>query len=265
MGATCGFWSEVRATLLADSELPTQDLDDVRRWQREAIRPRRTMQVVRARSIAELPRTPFGEFVTALRCLYRAIARVSGAEVVVDSSKKVSYAALARFASNESTKFIHLARDPRAVAHSWQRVKDATLSGARQMPRHSPVGSSINWVVSNLGADMLRRRARDASTFLRYEDFVRSPKETLHRLVESLGRDPSGVPLLDDRTVDLPPNHAFAGNPSRFEHGRVLLSEDDAWIHEQKRIHRLSCDAITFPFLRRYGYKLRVDTPAKHA
>ena len=58
--------------------------------------------------------------------------------------------------------------------------------------------------------------------------------------------------------MELPSNHTFAGNPSRFRHGRVALASDDEWVREQRRSDRLVCDLITLPFLRRYGYPLRV-------
>jgi hypothetical protein len=257
--ASCEFWLAVHSELLADGELPEKDLVVVRNWQREAIRSRRISRIVRATSVTDLPRVPFGNYTAALRCLYRAISRVSGKSVVVDSSKKTGYGALARFALDESPILIHLVRDPRAVAYSWQRLRGAGPSADRQMPQHGAVASSLNWVFCNLGVDMLRRRGSFASMVIRYEDFVRAPRAAISPVLSELGRAASEASFVDDHTVDLPSNHAIAGNPSRFRHGLVTLSNDDEWIREQKHADRLACVAITLPFLRTYGYRLRVD------
>lgn len=254
--ADCAFWEKVKTELLADIDLPG-DFDTVRRWQREATRLRRTRQVLRASSTSDLPGEPFAGSVGALRCLYRAIAQVSGAEVIVDSSKKPAYGALVRLAS-DAPVYVHLVRDPRATAHSWQRVK-RTPGGGRAMPRHSAVASSINWIVCNLGGEMLLRRKGDGGLRIRYEDFVRSPHATVREIATRIGQDASGGPFIDEYTVDLAPNHTLAGNPSRIRHGPVSLQIDDEWVHEQDRADRLLCNLITLPLLRRYDYPLRVS------
>lgn len=255
--ADCDFWGQVRSELLADAEMPNIDLTEVRNWQRESIRSRSTFRAVRALSVSDLPHAPYGQYVSALRCLYRVISRVSGQSVIVDSSKKTGYGALARFASDESPVFIHLVRDPRASAFSWRRTRYANTSGDRMMPRHGAVASSFNWVLCNVSADMLRRRARGPARLLRYEDFVRAPLATISPLLGDLSRADADAPFVNDHTVDLPPNHAIAGNPSRFRQGLVTLANDVEWIREQKYVDRLTCDLITLPFLRRYGYGIR--------
>jgi hypothetical protein len=196
--------------------------------------------------------------VLALRCLYRAIAKVSGADIVVDSSKQTAYGALARFATDQPPVFVHLIRDPRAVAHSWQRLTPATPSGTRVMPRHGAAGSSFNWVLQNLGAGVLRAQAGEAGLLLRYEDFVRAPRSGFSRLAVKLQRKELGALFVDEQTVDLPLNHTFAGNPSRFRHGLVTLTNDQEWIPRQSRMSRLVCDVITLPMLLLYGYEIRV-------
>jgi hypothetical protein len=259
--AACGFWQEVLSQLQADPEMPTTDLAVIYRWQREAVRIRRTLRLVRASSIADLPPAPFTDYLASVRSLYRAISRVSGDGIIVDGSKMIGYVALARFASDGPAMLVHLVRDPRAVSYSWQRVMSRGPVGDRQMARISALRSSINWVLYNLGADMLRRRAGGTATLVRYEDFVRAPQTTLSGLLSALRPTESEAPFVSDHAVDLPPNHAFAGNPSRFRHGLVTLANDDEWIREQKRVDRLTCDLITLPFLRRYGYRIRVESP----
>ena len=105
---------------------------------------------------------------------------------------------------------------PRAVAYSWQRITAATPSGSRAMPRHGAAASSANWVMYNLGAAFLRSRAGESGVLVRYEDLVRAPRRSVSLIAETLQGKETGVPFADGHTVELPPNHAFAGNPSRL-------------------------------------------------
>ena len=77
------------------------------------------------------------------RPLYRAIATVTGARVIVDSSKLPSYLAVLRGVDGLDVRTVHLVRDPRAAAFSWQRAK-ALTDGARRatMERISPPKSA---------------------------------------------------------------------------------------------------------------------------
>jgi Sulfotransferase family len=256
--ATCSFWTEVRSELESDPEMFTDDLARIGNLHREATRLRNTLRVVRASETSDLPHAPFGEYITTLRCLYRAISRVSGDSIIVDGSQRIGYGALARFASDGPATLIHLIRDPRAAAYSWQRRMARGPLSDRQMARLSPLRSSVNWVLYNVGAEMLRRRVGRRAIRVRYEDFVSHPQTTLAGMLDTLQATGSGVPFLGTQEMDLPPNHAFAGNPSRFRHGIVTIANDDEWIREQNKVDRLVCNLVTFPLLQTYGYRLRV-------
>jgi hypothetical protein len=255
--ADCPFWRAVRDEVLADANLPTRDPSEIQRLQREATRTRNTIRIARAHSAVELQGEPFAGEIDALRCLYRAVARVSEAEVIVDSSKKVPYGALAGMALDTRPTYVHLVRDPRATAFSWQKVRKSGLGDDRIMPRHSAFKSSLFWVVSNLGAELLGRQRRQV-TRVQYEALVRTPRSVIGDLAELLGRRRADVPLDGDSTLNLSASHAFAGNPSRFHQGTIQLMNDDAWVASQRRTDRLVCDVVTFPFLRHFGYSMLV-------
>lgn len=55
--------------------------------------------------------------------LYAAAAEVTGARLLIDSSKRPSDAALLRLLPDVEPFYLQLVRDPRAVAFSWQRRK----------------------------------------------------------------------------------------------------------------------------------------------
>jgi hypothetical protein len=49
-------------------------------------------------------------------------------------------------------------------------------------------------------------------------------------------------------------NHTIAGNPSRFQTGRLVLRDTGEWRTQQRAFSRWVATAVAFPFLRRYGY-----------
>ena len=66
--------------------------------------------------------------------LYRGIARSTGARLIVDSSKEPHYSWILRQATDLDVRFLHLVRDPRAVAMSWRRPRaEPGLGGAATM------------------------------------------------------------------------------------------------------------------------------------
>ena len=62
------------------------------------------------------------------------------------------------------------------------------------------------------------------------------------------------LPFLDDRRVELGPNHNLAGNPNRFRSGAVEIRLDDAWRRDLPVRERALAVALTWPILLRHGY-----------
>jgi len=60
--------------------------------------------------------------------------------------------------------------------------------------------------------------------------------------------------FVGDGWVELGTSHALAGNPMRFERGRVPLRLDEEWRGKMRRRHRLLTAGSTWPLLLRYGY-----------
>ena len=185
----------------------------------------------------------------ALARLFPAIAEVAGVKAVVDSSKTPRGNMLASL-PGVRLHAIHLVRDSRAVAFSWQRP---TASGYRMIHR-SLVRSALDWWRINAGAWFLRRRWGDYVR-IRYEDLVANPAETVARLAARAGLS---APRLEGEglTVELPVNHLVGGNPMRFQHGTVQIVEDDEWKEKMPAGDRLLVTLLTWPLLLRYGYPL---------
>ena len=93
---------------------------------------------------------------------------------------------------------------------------------------------------------------------VRYEDFVRTPRPIVERIVAFVGEKTEELPFVDDTTVRLVPTHTVAGNPSRFKTGDVALRPDDEWTRKMDAAQRFVVTSVARPLLGRYGYPRRL-------
>jgi hypothetical protein len=252
----CEVWSQV-LDILDSKGIGPQRAQEIVRWQEQSVRVRHTFGL--ARSASPRHKGALDSYVRVLDDLYSAVAKVTGARVIVDSSKRPSDGAVLRLLPGVSPFIVHLVRDPRAVAYSWQRRKAHLDQRApAEMRRHNPVGSTSSWTLWNLAIEAVRRR-QDPPTamLLRYEDFILRPRASIAAIVEMTGESASETPFEDATTVRLSCNHTISGNPSRFSTGSVALKGDDEWIGSQSPVDRAIATGLSLPLLHRYGYPLR--------
>jgi hypothetical protein len=195
-------------------------------------------------------------FVEIVARLYRAIAAVSGAEVVVDSTKRPSSAFLLATVPFVDLRFVQLVRDSRGVAFSWsKRVERPEVVGRVDfMPRYSTVEAGLRWVGNNSLFHLLAKRGVPGVR-VRYESLVENPSVELERLVCHAGL-PVGqdtLAFLDGSRVRFTTNHVVAGNPLRLRKD-VELRRDDVWRTRMGRPQRSLVFLLTWPLLLRYGY-----------
>ena len=152
--------------------------------------------------------------------------------------------------------FVHLIRDPRGVAFSSQ--KSRRLHGSRDNVRQSrshPAKSSIMWNSWNFAARNLLGKDANRYICLRYEDLVKSPRESLQRTLSLLGEPKDSLSFVSERAVHLGPSHTIGGNPARYRTGTVRLRPDDEWRDGAMTLsHRSLVKLLTWPLLSRYGY-----------
>jgi len=200
-------------------------------------------------------------YATGTGRLYRAIQAQTGARVLIDSSKWPLGAGALGLIPGVEPYVIQLVRDPRAVAHSWQRRKiQPDMLKKQEMPRFGPVHSSLSWSIRNAVSRHVRKRAPRQSMVLRYEDFVSDPHRALQQIVDLVGEPTNLGEVLQGRTLHVGGNHTVAGNPSRFVTGEVKVRPDLEWSSHLSRAHRTVVTAMTFHGLYRYGYRIRSKT-----
>jgi Sulfotransferase family len=223
-------------------------------WQRRAVRLSQTPSLLAGRST--IRSQPLNRYLDTLSRSFRVLREVTGAQLIIDSSKGPSDGAALRLLPDIETFFLHIVRDPRGVAFSRQQRKQNPDREGGEMPRSSTVNSIVHWSARNLASDLVRWRAADRSLLLRYEDFVSRPVDAL-RAIGRLVREPlDPTALLCGTTLMLGPNHMASGNPDRFVTGEVELRSDERWRKLMSRHDRLRVEALTFPMMIRYGYRL---------
>jgi hypothetical protein len=198
------------------------------------------------------------EYTQVLIHLYRAICTVSGSEVIVDSTKDPSYGFILATMQDIDLQVVHLVRDSRAVAYSWQRKKrrlEIHWENAL-MPRYSLVKSAMEWNVMNILAQGLKR-VSSHYVIVRYEDLVRNPKDRILYVLKALGIDNTQLDFINDGLVEFKVSHTVSGNPSRFNHGQIKICPDVEWKAKMPLTKRLVVSALTWPLLLRYGYLRR--------
>jgi len=215
-----------------------------------------------------LPALPLGHLVNpigariqvytgTLERLYAAIAEVSGASIIVDSSNLPSHAFLLRAMPSIDLRVIHLVRDSRAVAFSWRKQVEKRRSAgpSASLPRYDLGGSSLRWLLYN-GLTQTLQPLHVPYTFVRYEDLVDAPRDQIGRLLRHAGLTGSDAEpdYIEGQCVRLERNHTAEGNPMRFVSGELELRADEAWRHQMPSRDRRVVTALTLPLLAAYGY-----------
>lgn len=241
--ADCDLWRRVlRATM---SEATSANVAEIAAWQKDALRMTKLRRLVQADDVSSLTGAARVYADWSIR-LYSALADVTGARVIVDSSKTPTYPALLRLSDGIDLYLVHLVRDPRAVANSWRRIK-----------RFGVAESSLRWTVWNQAtAAVARRLPPRRSLVLRYEDFLAHPRHTIRTLVSFVDEPARRLPFQGERRAVLGTNHSVGGNKSRFLRGHIDIADTRDWRKDLSLGSHVAATIPALPAMGPYGYRL---------
>ena len=260
--AECPVWIPILRSVLGDQ----QEKDDLAReiWQcqREAVSEFHTWlkvpSLLRQRDLDLREDTPLARYARELGGMYRAIARETGATVIVDSSKEPTDAALLLAMAEVDATFVQVVRDPRGTVNSILRDR----AGGQPVPHSRVIQSTyaaLSWSAGNVAGTAVRQAAGPVrSVLVRYEDFVSRPSETIHAITELAGAPARLTGSVEAGTVSMRPVHTVGGNNNRFRTGTVQVREDTAWRSQLHPLNRAAVTAVCAPLMKRYGYQLAV-------
>lgn len=173
-------------------------------------------------SLERLGRNPSVRRFLALQdSLFRAIAKVSGRSVLVDSSKAGPRAWL--LALLPAARLVHLHRDPADVLVSWRSAKFDP--GLGTLMKRMPVRAAAAewWKVDRLAGLLARQRP---IMRVDYERLCAAPRPVVEDLWARLRLSPQeGPQWLSADTVQPGANyHSLNGNPDRFDAGPLRIA-----------------------------------------
>ena len=206
------------------------------------------------RVLRGVARRDFARMTQARTTLFRSVARVSGASLVIDSSKGPLYGLALGGMPELDVRVLHLVRDSRAVAHSWMRAKDVPKAAGQtgKMPTMRPTTAARLWVTKNVQIET-QWAFTGRSMRLHYEAFVEHPDRSVSRALRFAGHE-GPAPGCAPGVVELPIQHTVLGNPMRFDHGPINVKVDDAWRQEMPRAIQRQVMRWSLPLMARYGY-----------
>src|SRR6185369_107539 len=195
------------------------------------------------------------DYAAAMSKVYHSVRTVSGADVVVDTSKYPSSAYLLRHVPDVELKLVHLVRSVYGVCYSWSKTVARPDRDGKPMPQYPPARTAVEWSAFNFLLDALRLRGVP-TRLVHYEDFVAAPRAELAGIVRFLGGEVSDADLafVGESSVELPRDHSVAGNPMRFRSGPEQLRLDEAWRTALDPRTRRLISLVSAPAIVRYGY-----------
>lgn len=184
--------------------------------------------------------------------VYRSIARVTEASVVVDTSKHVGEASV-HLSQDRPPVLIHLIRDPRAVVHSG--LRRPYLGGGGQGPV-AATRLAASWMKTNLAAQsLLRSWPEDLRMTIRYEDFAADPEAVVGEIHRIAVGSPPASDMTDAGFVSDLSNHIVSGGKARTSTKDVQIRPDTRWRDGLTAAERRTVSAVTLPLSRRFDYR----------
>ena len=224
--------------------------------QAAVVRWPRMMQLLRAKPGPHPDCPELDRYVAASSAVYRSIAAVTGARVVVDSSRLPIEPVALGLVPGVDARIAQVIRDPRAVVYSWKRSKQTTdRDNVEYMPKFSASYSTTSWLARNLVVEAIARRA--PVEIVQYDDMARDPAAVLRQLAAFVGEPAGDHAFLTSETATIAPTHSVGGNPIRMTSGAIKIEPDEEWKHSIEPRDRVLATAVALPLLHRYGLPVR--------
>ena len=250
----CPYWKPIVDQVLGDRRQvsPAQ----VTRWQEELLTWRKVPRLLLRSPNSSKEWATLDSYTAVMGELYRAIARASGARVIVESTRWPTAPTILGLVPGMDVRVLHLVRDPRAIIYSWKRRKALVdRPGNPEMQRFGATYTMVSWLARSFLAERVSGRwGPERARLLRYEDFIANPRHHLEEILSFVDEPQQDLGFVADGSVRLDATHTVGGNPDRLRSGSVELRLDDAWLEAQGIADRLIGTLLASPYLRRYGY-----------
>ena len=253
----CPFWSAVVRE--AYGEMTPGQARQLAELERHVLR--RQFALTLAPAAWPVPETSrAGQMLAERALLYRAIGHLTGANWIVDGGKEPIFGALMARADVGAIATVHLIRDPRGVAYSWQKLVPSD-SEPGNMPRKAPAKTAVDWVLQNLLVQLGLQRLGTVYVRVRYEDLTSRPEHVLGQISLATGLTIAAAAAAQHGIV--PPvaseHHLVAGNPGvrQTVTNGLQVRADEAWRTKLPLREQRVVTAVCGALMTAYGYSLR--------
>lgn len=249
--SSCPTWSAIGEA--AFGSWSAVDISSMQRLQGSVERDRHLLRLARPERFPAF-KERLAEWNDVMRRILAAAHEVTGASVLVDSSKHVS-SLMARSHMVDATVVpVHILRDSRGVAYSWTKsVARASADNDVEMSQWSPLETSLRY--AGYGATLAA--AFPNRVQVKYEHLVEDPVGQVARVAATFDHDVADQLAWDGTAVNFGRSHGLSGNPMRHRDGRIELRRDDAWRTKLAPGDRRLVTALTLPSLLAAGYPVR--------
>ncbi len=179
--------------------------------------------------------------------LYESISKVSGKNIIVDSSRLPSRLLALSLSTKIELFPIYMIRDPRGVINSLIK-KDFRNFGEI---RNSTFKHILTWNVKNLlSLDSVNKLNSNDTLYLWYKNFTRNPAQVLEKIKKRLNCAINYEEENGKVSIHLEPGHVFTDNRSRHDTGKITISEDTKWKQELNWHRKVIVSVTSLPLLK---------------
>lgn len=252
----CLFWSAVVGK--AFGELTPEQARGLDRLEQRAIRSLRVLGLAPVRWSTRWAK-PIQVMLEERGRFYRSICEVANATCIVDSGKEVTFGCITARLSNTRFRTVHLVRDPRGVAFSWQKQVRSD-SEPRDMPRSPAVKTAVRWMSNNLFVHFSLRRLSSGYSRIRYEDLVVHPDETARLIPCAEANAAISYSRVSQSVEHAIEHHLVGSNPGvrRNLGGNLKLTLDEEWRKGLAPVQQLLVTAVCWSLMAAYDYPLGI-------
>jgi len=189
--------------------------------------------------------------------LFEEIFRVSGADVIVDSSKSAPRAFYLSLLNDYDVYIFHTVRDPRGMA--WSKKKGFKKDPAKGITHDIPPQPITKTIRSWLGNSILALRVKQHTNanymLINYDRLNQETDTVLQEASNMTGVDFSDVVEIIRKNEELRTFHVVAGNRVRAT-GKIKLKYDNSWKGNLGFFQSALITLSTFPLLKKFGFKI---------
>lgn len=255
----CEFWTKVRKTFKAQSDLDWQQSRNLLMAQAHISQFFKTL-LLRKRS-------PYAKKLKHVNdTMVCSILRVANKRWLVDASKEPTRA-LFLMRNDPDAKFVHIVRRPEGVISSYlHRVQRGSIN----FLRHEYKGGRFNflfltliclsWVVGNLLVEIIRLFGPSRLIRVRYEDLCLEPVDELKRIAALTGEN---LDVVIDAVVNkqpMPVGHINGGNGRMRSDESFVFDPSVGTSRVLPLAYKLMVRIVSWPLMWLYGYPILRQT-----